>query len=445
MARSLCLCASVVTAIVLGGLAVALAHPATPVGPGEPAGAGEHVLPARDDSVLRFTRIALIPMGDVRGVAAGGGLAYVTEAASGLHAYDMHDPSAPVELGRASTVGTASHVAIDGDIALVADGEGSVSLFDLSNPASLSHLSILRLGHPEVALAAHAGSGLVADGKDLALFDYTTPGTPREVGRIAMDYFGPRDIAVSGTLAYIALHWDRLRIVDIADPAHPTAHGSLGESGEATGLSVAVDGARAYVGERILGTYYIPTPVPPTPGPSPTGPTGTPTPAATPPPDGGRLTVVDVSDPDAPRAIGSSNAWFNRPIGVVRPDGDLIWTLGEPGADWWWPQLVDVSDPAHPALASVQFDEAPPAWHIHPNDLAIDGDVVYIGAREGLLVLRRVRGDSGTPTPSTTALARATPTPTTTLASPPTPATPSATATFETPLPLHIYLPVASR
>jgi len=357
------------------------------------AGATGDRASAQDESVIRYSVVARVPVSDARGVAAKPGLAVVTDADSGLRVYDMRHPSAPVELGRAATVGTAGRVIVDGDVALVAHGRDSLSLYDLGEPESLRRLSTMNLGNPEQALAARDGMGSLADGRDLVVFDYSTPAAPNELGRLEMDFFGPYGVALSGDLAYVAQHWDRLRIVDVADPANPVARGSLGESELATGQSVAVDGDRAYVGERLQGAYFIPRP---TPGPSPTGPQPPPTAAPTQPPDGGRLTVVDVSNPDSPRPIGSSEAFGYRPLTAVRADGNLVWVIAWPDPGWNNIMVFDVSDPAHPVPAAVEF-EPPLAWNADPRDVAIEGDTVYVAAKDALVVLRRVREWSGTP------------------------------------------------
>jgi len=159
----------------------------------------------------------------------------------------------------------------------------------------------------------------------------------------------------------------------------------------------------------VHGGYFVPTPEPPTPGPSPTGATKTPTPTGTAPPDGGRLTVVDVSDPDAPRTLGSSAAFYGGPIGIVRSEGPRVWALQVPEVGWRELQVLDVSHPEQPDLADVEF-EPPLPWTMHPVDLAIAGDVVYYAAREGVLVLRRMSASWRTATPTTPVTASVTPT-----------------------------------
>lgn len=323
-------------------------------------------------TVHRFAWVGSIEGAGFQSIEVTDGLAYVTDSTAGLIVFDVSDPGAPREVGRAAVRGPADDVVLDGDIALVASVGDSLSLVDVSDPTAPLIIGRYSYGDAEQAIAAKDGIGLIADDRDLRLFEFATPNTPRTLGRIEMDFFGPQDIAVSGSLAYSAQHWDRLSIVDVGDPSAPVIRGVVGEKLYVAGRSIALDGTTAYLGELLHGSYFIPTPPPyvsPTPGPSPTGPTPTPTPLATPPPDGGRLSVVDVSDPNEPIVIGQSEAFYYQPIVGVHVSDGLAWLSSQPTLR---NIVLDVTDPENIARATLEVD--PPRGIGHLIDAASDGD-----------------------------------------------------------------------
>jgi len=362
----------------------------------------------------RYIAVGQIDLADVTGMAALNDLLFLADSTFGLQVYEVTEPSAPVRRGLVAAL-QASSVVVDGDTALVSHEPHSVSVFDVSNVSAPRLLGTMRLGRPVTSLAARGGIGVLGDDRDLVTFDYRTPSAPRETGRVEIAYLGPLDLALAGQLAYVAQNGARLRVVDVGDPANPRLRGNLAADPYLmASQSLIVDGAHVYVGERLHGAYFIPTRLPPTPGPSPTGPTPTPGPRGTAPPDGGRLSVVDVTDPDSPQELGTSDAFYGGPIAVVRADGHRLWMIERPDSGRRRLHIVDVSDPEHPVDAALDLDPRV-VWDLNPQDLAIDGDVVYVADAEGVLVLRREHDGWQTATPT---LTPGTPTPT---ASPPRP------------------------
>jgi hypothetical protein len=321
---------------------------------------------------------------DLTSVVLSDGRAYVAGAASGLHVLDVAEPGHPVALGTADIAGGASNLVVDGTTLLVDEARNRVALFDITVPAAPRRVGALTVGEPAVALAARDGVALVPDGSGLAIVDYKTPNAARQVGGIRLDG-PPADVALAGGLALVAS--GGLQLLDIAQPARPTLLGRLPGYGT---QAVAPSGRFAYLGQRVPGYEFIPTAVPPTPGPSPTGTPATPTPAATPPPDGGRITVVDIAQPNGPRVVGASAGLYDQPINVVRAGHERVWSLSGPDSGWRRVIAVDVSDPAQPAELNLLYRHPLPS-PLQPNDIAVDGDYVYLAARAGLLVLRAER------------------------------------------------------
>ena len=69
-------------------------------------------------------------------VAVSGNYAYVAGGDGGLRIIDISNPAAPTEAGFYDTPGDARGVAVAGNYAYVADGKGGLRMIDISNPAA---------------------------------------------------------------------------------------------------------------------------------------------------------------------------------------------------------------------------------------------------------------------------------------------------------------------
>ena len=69
--------------------------------------------------------------------SVGGGSTLLCGASGGnLQVYDVSDPLAPLRAATFETPGRAEHVALDGAVAYVADGEAGIQIVDLSTPTA---------------------------------------------------------------------------------------------------------------------------------------------------------------------------------------------------------------------------------------------------------------------------------------------------------------------
>ncbi len=223
------------------------------------------------------------------------------------------------------------------------------------------------------ALVVRGQYAYLATGPSLVIVDISRPTTPEPVGWAGPLQDSVLDIALSGDYAYLAIRYHGLQIVDISDPAHPFEVGFYDTPGNA--VQVAVAGGYAYVADEngglrivdvsnphslvetsflyvgiqttdvaVLGNYAF---------------------AAT---SGfitirgnyaymtGTFSVIDVSDPYAPREIG--------PLPLSLPGGLHI---------------VDVSDPAHPVEVGIYTRYN--AYYISAADAW--GNRAYIGLNYG--------------------------------------------------------------
>ena len=73
-------------------------------------------------------------------------------------------------------------------------------------------------------------------------------------------------VAVNGSYAYVADHYQSLRIIDISDPSNPSEIGAIDPQGIDRAYDVAVSGSYAYVAHGLSGLwiYNISNPTAPT-------------------------------------------------------------------------------------------------------------------------------------------------------------------------------------
>jgi uncharacterized protein (TIGR03437 family) len=196
-----------------------------------------------------------------------------------------------------------------------------------------------QIGGPTQAVAAQGKYAYVGVGQRLIVLDVSNPSTPLEVGSSAPFADFVRDIAISGTVAYVATGGSGLHLLNVSDPIHPAEIGSLQVRGYAEGVAV-------------LGTTVCLA----------DGPYG--------------LRVIDVSNPAAPAEIGSA---FTRNYAFkVAMDGQYAYVAAA-GAGLL---IVDLTNPAKPSEVATL---ATPGY---AYGLAVSGNTVYVaGGWGGLLTV----------------------------------------------------------
>ena len=211
---------------------------------------------------------------------------------------------------------------------------------------------------PATALAAGGRYLAVGVGSRVHVIDVSRPASPESIG--AHDFEQPvLGLAAVGDAIYVANSHDGLRRLDVSDPSAPRLSGTSATRGQAVG--VAVSGTQAFVGDNSLGFDIVDTA-----GdvqrvgeylgdgfPRGIAAAGSLVFVADQP---AGLMVVDVSDPAAPRVIGSLSLGRDpitqvfapdpRSIGGVSPDLLCI-VSGRDGL-----QAIDISDPAAPVVTA---------------------------------------------------------------------------------------------
>ncbi len=264
-------------------------------------------------------------------VALSGDYAFVSAGSAGVHVIDIFDPREPVLTGSSTTFGrAAAAIAAAGSHAYVADGWYGVSVLDLSNPAAPA--LVMNFDTPAYVhgLALSGPDVYVASGEaGLYLFRLASPARPLFVSSV--DTPGQaRGVAVSGSYAYVADWLAGVQVVDLSDRFHPiiVATVPVSETGYAQEITVAGDFA------YVAGLYD--------------------------------LTVLDISNPLAPRVVASSPV----SVGCVGIAGRYAYVGGSSL------EVFDVSNPVSNQPAENWVDVC------YAADIAVDGLYAYVAEAE---------------------------------------------------------------
>ncbi len=213
--------------------------------------------------------------------------------------------SAPAIVDSSINFGGSRRAVIRDDILYVADWFSGLHLYDISDPASLRHLSAYHTPGSPKGVAVRGDYAYVGDDDHgVQIIDISKPKHPRKVSEIATPGLA-YTVKLAGDHLYLADHRGGFHIINIADPAHPAIIGSARTADRA--WSVELDGAIAYVAADTAG-----------------------------------LLVFDVSDPRQPRQIAAHDVGGAAEDVVVRDHLAYVASF-ENGM-----HILDISDPAQP-------------------------------------------------------------------------------------------------
>ncbi|MBK7782754.1 MAG: hypothetical protein IPJ58_18640 [Ardenticatenia bacterium] len=231
---------------------------------------GQKLSSASDTSLLvegqwggAYQAVALSPDGGLAYVGSGAGLWILRIAGGSMDGAEVLGVSAPLP-------GPIRDLALDGDVLYAAGQTGGVWAMDVADPANPTLLGI-EPGIPAIV-------NMVADSKHrvhlsrgnatMTSMDFSDPRSPQALGcAVFEDGAGVWDIAVNGSMGYLAMNEHGLRALDLTDPMAPVIRSAL----------PAIDGQPLFVtavaqyGGLVLGA------------------------------DGPRLRIIDWRDPDGPR------------------------------------------------------------------------------------------------------------------------------------------------
>jgi hypothetical protein len=122
-----------------------------------------------------------------RGIAIDGQIAYLAESEYGLYLCNVSNPYYVTEPDNVNTPGNATDVLIDGPIAYVADGPSGVQVVDVTNPLDISIIGSVDTPGNARRLALHGNTLFVADESGgVQIIDITNPTHPIHITTISI-------------------------------------------------------------------------------------------------------------------------------------------------------------------------------------------------------------------------------------------------------------------
>lgn len=220
---------------------------------------------ARDGDSTGMTLEARAFTGNPRHVLVEGDLAWVA-LDTGIAAYDVSDPSVPVELSHLYLPSPAFDLARGGTNLFVAAGESGLVVVDTSDPSAPSVIgSFPAQDARSVAVsgvtACLADAGLAPAGQALMILDIVAPSAPSLLAFLPLSN-RPLDVAFEGSLALVGLGMNTglprgLVTVDMSVPSAPVERGFL-DTGTPVN-EIVLRGSTAYLatGVALSGALVI--------------------------------------------------------------------------------------------------------------------------------------------------------------------------------------------
>jgi hypothetical protein len=142
-------------------------------------------------------------MGNAIDVAVLGQYAYVADGEGGLQVVSISTPGNPVLLGTYRTAGTAQGVTVAGGHAFVADGANGLVIVDVQNPAFPRYIGDLALTGDACAIALDGSTAYVAAlHGGVHAVNISTLTAPRRLG--GNGTYKARGVTVSDHYVYVA-------------------------------------------------------------------------------------------------------------------------------------------------------------------------------------------------------------------------------------------------
>jgi hypothetical protein len=175
----------------------------------------------------------------------------------GLFVYNLANSSRPVRISSCRT-GNASSVALSSQYAYVASQDSGLVVVDITDPSAPIKVGSLNLGSERgIDIAVSDTVAYVSCYSKLAIINIRDPAHPSLIGWWYSSYYpfdAMRNVVKQGNYVYLADFDCGIWVVDVSDPAHPVAAGSL-----ACGLvlDLAVSGTHIYAALEDQGLGVI--------------------------------------------------------------------------------------------------------------------------------------------------------------------------------------------
>ncbi|QDU12876.1 Calx-beta domain protein [Gimesia maris] len=193
-----------------------------------------------------------------------GNYAYIADRDGGLQIFNISNPSSPVHVGAYdfNQQGIAQAIDVVGNLAYLAVGEAGLQIINISNPANPTFVGSIATPARARGVQVVGNLAYVADdsgnGGGLQIIDVTNPASPSILGNFGVSTPGglAGGVEVIGNIAYLTDGNNGLHIVDVSNSANPTLIKSVATPGGAA-IGLDVVGNLAYVANREGGVQVI--------------------------------------------------------------------------------------------------------------------------------------------------------------------------------------------
>jgi len=332
--------------------------------------------------------------GDAKNVFVNFPFAYVADGASGLQVIDISNPSSPSLAGSYDTPGTSMDVFIEGFYAYAADGTSGLQIIDIRDPylpilagtwsntweikclrvyvkgvyayisTESAGLWIIRISDP-AAPAAVALNNIVSReidieglytyvaGNDFQIIDYSNPCSPIVVGETPGTSYVPGPLTASGTKLYVNCRPGML-IIDVSDASSPVLAGfydTFNSPSKAFNPSRMVPVKACVKGDNL---YLLTTRIEPMSYLC-------------------KLHVLGLSDPSSPQLQGSLEIEGQAAGFAISGNGAYVTSSGWYAHYYAFLNVIDISNPASPALVESSYFPSPGSVYAANNVLFTQG------------------------------------------------------------------------
>ncbi len=341
-----------------------------------------------------------------RSLAVVGNHAYIAAGDGGLIVIDISNPLAPVQVGANTSLGKTHLVTAAGSYAYVVTGpdggERRLKVVDVNNPATPLLKGELGIDPSTRGLATTAGHVLAAGaGQGLSVITVAVPTAPALVHRRSPMVADAQGVFAVDNRAFVADGFRGLAILDVANPTGPQRLGGVDTPGLAR--QVVVAGGLAYVADDQAGLRVASVSNPTTP--ALLGGLDTPGAAIDVEVKGGYAYVADgsgglrVIDVSSPTALVEVGAWVQdlpwRTVDGVTlgtlTNGRLYAALVHRGDEYDGGgriDIVDVTTPSAPQrLGGINYPYREGVSHgDRVFDVAVVGSMFFVLSSEGLQI-----------------------------------------------------------
>jgi hypothetical protein len=193
--------------------------------------------------------------GFANGVAVNGNYAYVAAGSAGLQVVDVTNRSNPQIVASLALPGNANDVTLLANYVYVAGGSAGLHVVDITNPLAPALLGTLGTNGNALDVAVRGSTVYVANSSNLVLVDVTNPAAMMKIGALSLGgVIQGVDVDTQRHLAVVAAGSSGLYVVDISNPAAPVLLGAV-STGDAR--DVAIGGTVAYVADYVNSTTSV--------------------------------------------------------------------------------------------------------------------------------------------------------------------------------------------